>query len=275
MQDRLAGFFNRYNFSARMFFAGSLCRNISFDEPAGGGHLHLIRRGSMTVLSPAHPPLLISAPSLLFYPHPSSHSFSIDSQQEVDLVCAALDLGEHSGNPLAQALPGVLLLPLDELPGLHPTLELLFAEAEQVRCGRQAAIDRLFEYLLILLLRHVLDRQQASVGLLAGLADKRLAKAIVVMHNEPQRNWSLEGLAEAAGMSRARFAVHFREIMGTTPGEYLTQWRIGLAQVLLKKGRPVALVADEVGYGSMAALSRAFKAHVGLTPVAWRKRSLL
>lgn len=271
MEDRLAGFFNRYSFSAHMFYVGILCLSESFDDPAGGGHLHLIRRGTMTVLSPAHPPLEVSKPSLLFYPRPTSHRFVLESERDVDLVCATLDLGGNSASPLAQALPAVLLLPLDELSGLSPTLELLFAEARQQHCGRQVAIDRLFEYLLIQVLRHVLDHQSNSVGLLAGLADKRLARAITAMHNEPRHNWSLEALAQEAGTSRARFAVHFRETMGSTPGAYLSQWRIGLTQVLLKKGKSVGLVADEVGYGSAAALSRAFKAQLGLTPQAWKK----
>lgn len=271
MQDRLAEFFNRYNFSAHMFYAGTLCLSESFDDPAAGGYMHLIRHGAMTVFSPEHPVLKISKPSLLFYPRSTSHRFVLENECEVDLVCAALDLGGHSASPLAQALPAMLLLSLDEVPGLGATLELLFAEAQQQHCGRQAAIDRLFEYLLIQVLRHVLDHQPNSTGLLAGLADRRLAKAITAIHNEPRRNWSLDVLAQEAGMSRARFAVNFREIMGMTPGSYLSQWRMGLAQVLLKKGKPVAVVADEVGYSSVVALSRAFKAQTGLTPQAWKK----
>lgn len=268
MNDRLADFFNHYSFSARMFYAGTLCNNVSFDQSAGHGHLHLIRRGTMTVLSPAHPPLLIEEPSLLFYPRPTGHSFVFDAAG-AELVCASLDLDPASGNPLAKALPVVLLIPLSKLPALEVTLELLFNEALQTRCGRQAAIDRLFEYLLIQLLRHVMDHNQTSVGLLAGLADKRLAKALTAMHSAPRHDWTLELLAQVAGMSRARFSVHFREVLGATPGDYLARWRIGLAQTLLKKGRQVGWVAGEVGYGSAAAFTRSFKTITGYTPKTW------
>jgi AraC-like DNA-binding protein len=89
------------------------------------------------------------------------------------------------------------------------------------------------------------------------------------MHAEPSRNWSLEELAATAGMSRARFAVRFRDTVGMTPGSYLGEWRLGVAQSLLRKGKPVQLVADIVGYGSASALSRAFRAQVGLSPTEW------
>jgi len=72
-------------------------------------------------------------------------------------------------------------------------------------------------------------------------------------------------------MSRARFAVHFRETVGTTPVDYLTQWRMGVAQTLLKKGKPIGLVANEVGYSNASVFSRVFKSKIGQSPSAWLK----
>ena len=71
-------------------------------------------------------------------------------------------------------------------------------------------------------------------------------------------------------MSRSAFASAFVDAVGTTPGQYLQGWRVGLAKQALRRGRPLKVIADDVGYGSEAALSRAFKAHSGLTPRAWR-----
>ena len=274
MSDNLAGILNRHILSARMFFSGSLCVSETFDDAENVGHLHLIRRGTLTVRSPAHKTLVIREPSLLLYPRPTTHHFRVNEHTGVDLVCARIEFGATTGNPLAQSLPAPLLIPLAKLTTLKAALDLLFQEAMGKHCGRQAAIDRLCELLLIQLLRYVMEEKLISSGLLAGLSDKRLAKAITAMHNAPQRAWSLEQLAKAAGMSRARFAVHFRETVGTTPGDYLAQWRIGLAQALLKKGKPVGLVADAVGYGSTTALSRAFKAHIGQTPTEWFRSAL-
>jgi len=269
MDDRLSAFFNQHGLSAHMFFTGTLCKNVDFEENLIGGFLHLIRRGTVIAHSVQHSPLIISEPSLLLYPRPAKHRFEFNGDGQADLTCATIDLGNGYNNILAEALPAVLLIPLNHLPQLASTLELLFNEAEQEHSGRQAAIDRLFEYLLIQLLRHILDNNQSRIGLLAGLADKRLVKAITAMHNNPSDNWSLEALAGKAGMSRARFAVHFRETVGTTPVEHLTKWRIGLAQTLLKKGKSIGLVANEVGYSSAAVFARVFKAQVGRTPKVW------
>ncbi|MEN8801641.1 MAG: AraC family transcriptional regulator, partial [Thiogranum sp.] len=97
-------------------------------------------------------------------------------------------------------------------------------------------------------------------------------KAINAMHAEPAHPWSLEELAATAGMSRARFAAKFRDVVGMTPGSYLGEWRLGVAQSLLRQGKPVQLVSDVVGYGSASALSRAFRAQIGLSPTEWVKQ---
>jgi transcriptional regulator GlxA family with amidase domain len=172
-------------------------------------------------------------------------------------------------NPLVLALPEVLIVPLADIPELAPTVDLLFAEAFGEHAGRQTAVDRLAEYFLVLLLRAAMKEGLVKGGVLMGLADPRLANAIAAMHERPEHPWSLEELADAAGMSRARFAVHFHKIVGATPFEYLADWRIGVAQTLLKRGEPLKIVAPSVGYMSSTALTRAFIRKVGLSPTKW------
>jgi len=108
---------------------------------------------------------------------------------------------------------------------------------------------------------------------MAGLADPRLAKAIAALHAEPARAWTLEGMASVAGMSRARFAAHFAQTVGTPPGDYLTGWRLGLARRLLRRGLPLKQVAAEVGYGSPGAFGRVFQQRVGQTPRDWQRQA--
>jgi transcriptional regulator GlxA family with amidase domain len=115
-----------------------------------------------------------------------------------------------------------------------------------------------------------MEQGQVEAGMLAGLADERLRRALVAVHEAPERDWSLEALAEQAGMSRTSFATAFRDRVGLTPGSYLQRWRIGLAQKHLRQGRSLKLIATEVGYGSEAALSRAFRAQTGSSPREWR-----
>jgi AraC-like DNA-binding protein len=116
-----------------------------------------------------------------------------------------------------------------------------------------------------------METGQAQVGLLGGLAHPRLRLALVAMHERPAQAWSLDTLAAEAGMSRSVFANAFRDTLGCTPGAYLQQWRVALAQRALRQGRPLKRIADEVGYGSEAALSRAFKAQSGASPRQWRQ----
>jgi len=103
-----------------------------------------------------------------------------------------------------------------------------------------------------------------------GLADPRIAKALTAMHEEPGREWDLTLLAQQAGMSRSAFASRFKASVGQGPAAYLADWRMVLAQQHLKLGRPVKLIADELGYANPSALSRVFHQRVGLSPREWR-----
>jgi AraC-like DNA-binding protein len=271
MDDRLAELLKCFELRARVFQAGPLCQSARYDAGDGLGHIHVLHSGVLQVESSNHPSLLIDEPSLFFYMNPTSHRL-VPKHTQVDMVCASIEFGAGLHNPLARALPDVVLIRLRDLPSLGMTLQLLFTEAGEQHCGRQTVLDRLIEVVVIQVLRDLMDEQRLQVGLLAGLADPRLAKAINAMHAEPARSWSLETLAAAAGMSRARFAARFREVVGMTPGSYLGEWRLGVAQSLLRKGKSVQLVADVVGYGSASALSRAFRAQVGETPTEWLQR---
>jgi AraC-like DNA-binding protein len=209
---------------------------------------------------------------VLFYPRPCRHRFRVDEASGAELVCATIEFGAGMLNPLVRALPEVLIVPLGSVKELEPAVDLLFAEAFGEYPGRQTAVDRLAEYFLLLLLRAAMNSRWIEAGVLLGLADPRLAKAIETMHVRPEHPWTLEMLAAKAGMSRARFAVHFRDTVGITPFDYLTDWRIGVAQDLLKRGNPLKIVAPSVGYASSMALTRAFSQRVGLSPTVWISR---
>lgn len=271
MDDRLIELLNRFELRARVFQAGPLCHSASFDAEDGLGYIHFLRSGKLKVNSAKQPSFLLEEPSLFFYMNPTSHRL-LPQGNGVDMVCASFNFGAGLRNPLSQALPDVLVLKLSDMPTLSATLNLLFTEAEEQHCGRQAVLDRLIEIIVVQLLRDLMDEKRLQVGLLAGLAEPKLAKAINAMHNEPSRAWTLEDLASVAGMSRSRFAIKFRDTVGTTPGSYLTEWRMGVAQSLLRRGKSVQRVADEVGYASASALSRAFVTQVGVSPTEWKKQ---
>ena len=271
LPDRLDALLNRFSLSARMFHAGALCGTNDLAPEPGLGQLHLVRRGPVIVSHTGVPPAQVSEPSLLFYPRPLAHRFETDPHVGADMACAHVRFNAGSANPQTEALPAFICLPLHALHDTHELLEALFDEAFRPRCGRQAVVDRLYEVIVIRILRYLMGEGHVDAGLLAGLAHPHLARALVAMHERPAHAWSLEALAAEAGQSRSVFAATFRRELGRTPGDYLARWRVALAQDALRRGRPLKLIADEVGYGSEAALSRAFKAVCGCAPRAWRK----
>ena len=266
--DRLDALLSRFHLEARVFHSGLLCGSYDFD--AETGYLHFVRRGPVRVHHAAGKPFSIEEPSAILYAAPTHHRFICAPDTGADLVCASVRIGEPgAANPIVASLPPCTVIPLAAMPTLGPALELLFGEAFGQSCGRLAAVNRLFELAVIHVLRFAMVEGRTNTGMLAGLSDPALAKAIVAMHEQPGHEWTLEELAKRAGMSRSRFASTFHETVGLTPGNYLAGWRVTVAQDLLRKGRPLKVVANEVGYASPVALSRVFKAKVGSSPREW------
>jgi AraC-like DNA-binding protein len=270
--DSLAPFFERFSLSARMFYSGRLCGiSPTLDEQAG--YLHVLRKGTLTVTHPNARPVVLDTPSILFFPRPHQHRVHGSEEEGAELVCATVEFGAGMMNPLIASFPEPFVVPLDALPELAPALELLFSEASSEFPGRQTAVDRIFEYVLVLLVRSALNAHLVDSGVLLGLADERLVKAIEGMHKHPETRWSLEQLAQSAGMSRARFAAHFRRVVGITPFDYLTDWRLAVAQTMLRKGNSLKLIAAAIGYANATALTRVFTQRLGMSPSEWLARS--
>ena len=278
--DRLSALLERFHVRAHLFHTGPMCGVTRFDAVPGRGFLHVLRRGEMSVThrAKAGPPrrIAVREPSLLFYPRPLEHDFHNAPTEGSDFVCASLDFDGGLNHPLARALPALVLLPLARVEGLEQSLALLFAEAERVRCGHRLLADRLFEVVLVQLLRWLLDhpaQAELPAGMLTGLADPRLARALVAMHERPGDGWSLERMAQEAGMSRSAFAARFKSEVGETPADYLANWRLTIAQARLRDGCAVKAIADDLGYANPSALSRVFTQKIGVSPRTWLARS--
>lgn len=269
--DRLDALLNHFPVRARMFHSGALCGITDFAPTGDFGQMHLVRAGALEVIHAGLAPLQITVPSLLLYPRPIARRFVSHAAHGADLVCAQLQFDGGDANPLLSALPEVVCIPLSSIAGAEPVLALLYAEAFGNNCGRHALIDRLFDIVLIQLLRQLMETGQVAGGMLAGLSHPKLRKALVAMHEQPGEEWSLDALADVSGMSRSVFAASFHSVVGSTPGTYLQGWRIRLAQQALLQGKKLKMIAVAIGYGSEAALSRAFKAQSGLTPREWRQ----
>lgn len=270
VMDQLAPLLKQINLSAQSFFSGELCQVVPFDKPVG--HIHILKSGVISMAVKNEAPIIINEPSVLFFPRGCTHTFIPVEGADSELLCAYIDMGAQTGSPLAMSLPEVLILPMDKISALKPTLEMVFLEAFGEEFGRHEAIDRLVEYFLIQVLRHVISIGNLQGGIFSALSDSRLKHAVAAMHERPSHPWTLDELADLAGMSRARFAVNFRETVGTTPLDYLTDWRLSIAKNLLKQGKPIKTILSAVGYQSQAALGRVFTKRIGMAPANWVKQ---
>lgn len=267
--DPLANLLNSFSLHAGVFYTGNICGIHDFERDTQRGHLHLIRSGDVQVRGVTRRRFAVTEPTLMFLPRPDQHRLVADERAGADVVCATVQFGGSGINPITASLPDLVMVPLSQLPGVDALLDLMFDEAFHEQPGRQGVLDRLCEVLMVRLLRHCMVQGLTQGGTLAGLADTRLGPVLAALHESPELEWDLPGMAQRAGMSRARFAVRFREVTGATPGDYLAGWRIQTAQRLLTRGEAIKQVAEAVGYGSASALSRAFVRKLGVAPGEW------
>jgi AraC-like DNA-binding protein len=151
---------------------------------------------------------------------------------------------------------------------LGQIVALLAEECAGDRPGADMIVDRLLEILLIECLRwRETGRDDLPAGLLAGLRDPALARALRAIHADVRSGWQVETLAKLSGMSRSAFSARFTQILGCAPIEYLARWRMALAQDALARGNATLdRIAETIGYESASAFSTAFRRRMGCSP---------
>jgi AraC family transcriptional regulator, activator of mtrCDE len=153
-------------------------------------------------------------------------------------------------------------------------IDLMREEALEQRPGYAMAVSQLSGALFALTLRCASESGAARQGLLALAQRPRLQPAVAALFDAPEAPWTLPQLAARCHMSRATFVRHFEEALGRSASDVLTDIRMALAgRTLAQTQRPIAEIAEAVGYRSDAAFQRIFKRRVGLTPAQWRKRA--
>ena len=192
------------------------------------------------------------------------------------LVCGYLACDARLARMLLAGLPPVVKVSVrgsNAGAWLEASLRYALSEARSPRPGGMGVLAKLSEVLFIEVLRIYMNEQTAgTTGWLAGVGDRIVGTALGALHKNPAHAWTLEELASQSGTSRSVLAERFQLIVGLAPMQYLTQWRMLLAANLLAgSNAPLIRIAEEVGYQTDTAFSRAFSREYGVPPAKWRR----
>ncbi len=192
------------------------------------------------------------------------------------LVCGFFGCDVRPFNPLIASLPRLLHVRAANAGGddwIEQFMRFAVAEARERRPGSEALLERLSETMFVALLRRYLDGlPEGQTGWLAGLRDRFVGRALALMHESPDHDWTIDSLSEKVGLSRSALHERFNQFTGYAPMQYLANWRMQVAaRLLTQTSANVASIALEVGYESEAAFSRAFKRATGVAPATWRR----
>lgn len=274
--------------------------SLSFHKPVS--YFHIVDHGALWLIQDGAVPVRLIDGDLVILPLGGGHVLTTDPALPATPIETAIPgLGDHRGgvmrfggpgesaslmcgqfgfdgvlaSRLLQVLPPIVHIRPD--PG-HPlewirlTRHFLADEAYHPKPGSAIMIARLIELLFIQAIREWGVNSPGSLGWLGGLNDPQIGRALAAIHNDPAHTWTVEKLALIAGFSRSVFAARFTHVVGQTPLKYVTAWRLNLAADHLRSGSmKIGEIAAVVGYGSEAALSRAFKAQFGISPAAFRR----
>ena len=193
------------------------------------------------------------------------------------LICGYLACDDRLAKLLLAGLPPLVKVSVRGSNAgvwLEASLRYALAEARSPRPGGTGVLSKLAEVLFIEVLRLYMNEQsEGRTGWLAGVNDRIVGAALRALHAQPAQAWTLEELARVAGSSRSVLAERFQQLVGSSPMQYLAQWRMLLATDLLRRSQaPLAQIAEQVGYQTDTAFSRAFRREFGEPPAAWRRR---
>jgi len=255
----------------------------------GDGHPIALEAGQALVVTNSDPHTMSSSPGMCADPPmpdvlevaaAANKPFCInlgEGPASTNLVCGYLACDARPFNPLLESLPPVIKAgdPAHDGAGwISQFIRFAVAEAAGKRAGSESVLTKLSELLFIHVVRRYLETLPPEhAGWLAGLRDPLIGKVMSMMHARPARDWTIDGLAREAGMSRSVLAERFAKLVGIPPMHYLAKWRMQVASELLTSGKTnLASIAADVGYKSEASFSRAFKKMAGVPPSTWRRQ---
>lgn len=264
---------------------------------------HLITEGDCFVdMGDDTPPVRLTAGDVVVFPHGDAHTMNSGTgikpapggrladllkirPRQINyggggaptrLVCGYLACDARLARLLMAGLPSLLKVNVrgsNAGAWLEASVRYAMAEARSPRPGGAGVMAKLAELLFIEVLRmYMAEHGEGRTGWLAGIGDRIVGAALNALHQRPAHPWTLDELARVAGASRSVLAQRFTELVGNPPMQYLTQWRMLLAANMLRRSdAQMARIAEDVGYQTDTAFSRAFRREFGVPPAAWRR----
>ena len=262
---------------------------------------HYLTEGECTVHIDDSEPLHLTAGDVVMFPQADAHLMMQPSSSRVKpmdvasllrdrprelhaggggaatrFICGFLTCDPRLCRPILSALPRMLSVRLHDRDGgwLDHSFKQAVDEAASPRPGSEGMLAKLSEVMMVETLRRYVEQlPEDQTGWLAGARDRLVGKCLALMHERPAHPWTVESLAREVAASRSVLAERFTHFVGQSPMLYLAKWRMALAADLLRRSAlSAARIADEVGYETDAAFSRAFRREFGMPPAAWRKQ---
>lgn len=309
MLDLLSDILTSLSMRGTLYFRTSLTTPWGIEVPPfeNVARFHFAHRGNCLIeVAGCEKPVAIAQGDLLIIPHGASHKLYCapetrdavlpldtvieksgftgtgvlvyggdEDDRDTQLICGHFSFEPHAKHILMERLPPFIHLKnYGETAGkwMEATLRVIGDEAGGQRMGGDLIALKMSEAILAQAIRSFIESNEAPEWGLGAFSDDHLRRALDAFHKSPAKSWTVEALAQTAGMSRTSFAVLFQKKMAMTPMEYVTAWRIEIAKKLLMHPRnSLTDAAEGAGYASDSAFARVFKKETGMTPAGFRK----
>jgi len=189
------------------------------------------------------------------------------------MICGNFTVARPSRGSVLELLPPLLLLkPTEDGGWLEAILQRMVSEAAHAHPGQGVALSRLTEVLFVEVLRSwIKSLGPGEGGWLGAMADPHIGPALQLIHERPDRSWTLGELGQSVGLGRSAFSARFTKLVGEPMYRYLIARRMSEAAFLLETSdEGIARIAARVGYETAAAFSKLFYRHHGLSPGRYR-----
>jgi AraC-like DNA-binding protein len=235
------------------------------------GLFHLVGKGRCMVESDELGQVTLDTGDLVMFPHGAPHRLSGVGEEGVhqaSLICGEFRFTGSGQHPLNLALPSCMVIHASQASAPFRQLASTMADVVHTDCaGRHVLLNKLADALFTLAICDYSRNTGERQGLFASLADPRIARVLQAVHDHPGKAWTMQSMATLACLSRSAFAERFTQLMKQPPIQYVTQWRVSVAEQLLRnRQQSVADIAQQLGYSSEAAFRRLFKRVSGICP---------